>query len=147
MSVTLKRPKENLLIMKSQLTMQIIFIPVYSKCIVYIGQFKGNAEKFYPAFYKSVSEVIVFKILSRRSSVILGFEVANHVLAHLAGSTVKESTVDFTRQVSFTSKEENIIKYLSGYVFGTLYRRIRRYNSSQRMFGVQSLCILLAGKS
>ena len=27
------------------------------------GQFKGNAEKFYPAFYKSVSEVIVSKNL------------------------------------------------------------------------------------
>ena len=77
----------------------------------------------------------------------MAFEVANHVLAHLTGSTVKESTVDFTQQVNFTSKEENIIKYLSGYVFGTLYWRIRRYNSSQSMFGVQSLCILLAGKS
>ena len=84
---------------------------------------------------------------SRRSSVILGFEVANHVLARLIGSTVKESTVDFTQQVNFTSKEENIIKYRSAYVFGTLYRRIRRSNSSQSMFGVQSLCILLAGKS
>ena len=111
-----------------------------------LGQFKGNAEKFYPAFYKSVSEVIMFK-KSRRISVILGFEVENHVLAHLTGSTVKESTVEFTQQVNFTSKEENIIKYLSGYVFGTLYRQIRRSNSSQTMFGVQSLYILLAGKS
>ena len=32
-------------------------------------------------------------------------------------------------------------------MFGTLYRRISRSNSSQSMFGVQSLCILLAGKS
>ena len=55
--------------------------------------------------------------------------------------------MDFTQQVNFTSKEENIIKYLSGYVFGNLYRRIRRSNSSQNMFGVQSLCILLAGMS
>ena len=55
--------------------------------------------------------------------------------------------MDFAQQVNFTSKEENIIKYLSGYVFGTLYRRIRTSNSSQSMFGVQSLFILIAGKS
>ena len=49
-----------------------------------IGSFKGNAEKFYPEFYKCVSsEEIVFKNLSRKGSVILGFEMANHVLAHL----------------------------------------------------------------
>ena len=26
-----------------------------------IGEFRGNAEKFYPAFYKSVSEVVAFR--------------------------------------------------------------------------------------
>ena len=111
-----------------------------------IGEFRGNAEKFYPAFYKSVSEVVAFRNLSRRSSVILGFEVANHVLAHLTGSNVNESTVDFTPPIKFSHKEQNIIKYLSGYVFGTLYRRIRTSKSCQNMFGVQSLHILLAGK-
>ena len=76
----------------------------------------------------------------------MGFEVANHVLAHLTGSNVRESTVDFTPPINFSHKEQNIIKYLSGYVFGTLYRRIRTSKSCQNMFGVQSLHILLAGK-
>lgn len=82
-----------------------------------IGSFKGDAEKFYPAFYKSVSENIVFRNLSNRSSILLGFEVANHVLAHLTNSTVKENTVEFSSHVNFSPKERNIIQYLSGYVF------------------------------
>ena len=48
-----------------------------------IGSFKGDTEKFYSSFYKCVSDVIVFRNLTKRPSVILGFEVANHVLAHL----------------------------------------------------------------
>ena len=111
-----------------------------------IGEFKGNAEKFYPKFYKCVSDNIIFKNLSRRSSVLLGCELANHVLAHLTGSNVKESSVEFHKP-AFSTKEVNIIKYLNGYVFGTVYRRIRRCKSSQTMFGVQSSDILLAGKS
>ncbi len=75
-----------------------------------IGSFKGNAEKFYPWFYKFVSsEVIVFKNLSRRGSIILGFEIANHVLAHLTGATVKEGNVAFSRPVAFSPKEVNLI--------------------------------------
>ena len=113
-----------------------------------IGNFKGNAEKFYPEFYKCVSsEEIVFKNLSRKGSVILGFEMANHVLAHLTGATVNEGNIAFSHPVAFSSKEVNIIRYLSGYVFGTVYRRIRRSNSTRTMLGLQSLSILLAGKS
>lgn len=113
-----------------------------------IGSFKGNAEKFYPAFYKCVSsEEKVFKNLSQRGSVFLGFEIANHLLAHLTGATIKEGNVVFNDPVSFSPKEVNLIHYLSGYVFGTVYRRIRRSNCTRSMLGVQSLSILLAGKS
>lgn len=113
-----------------------------------IGKFKGEGEKFYPEFYKCVSgEEIVFRNLSRRSSVFLGFEVANHVLAYLTGSTIKENNVDFSVATNFSKKENNIISYLSGYVFSTLYRRIKRSKSCQSMLGLQSLSILLAGKS
>ena len=110
-----------------------------------LGEFKGDAEKFYPKFYKCVPEV-VFKNLSPRSSVLLGCEVANHVLAHLTGSKVKDSLVEFPTP-SYSIKEMTIIKYLSGYVFGTIYRRIRRSKSTQSMLGIQSLSILLSGKS
>ena len=81
-----------------------------------IGSFKGNAEKFYPEFYKCVSsEEVVFKNLSRKGSVILGFEMANHVLAHLTDATVNEGNIAFSHPVSFSSKEVNIIQYLSAY--------------------------------
>ena len=108
----------------------------------------GDGEKFYPfyKFYKCVTgEEITFKNISRRSSVILGFEVANHVLAHLTGSTIKESNVDFYVAANFSKKENNInpISYLSGYVFSTFYRRIKSSKSCQRKFGFQSLSILL----
>ena len=41
----------------------------------------------------------------------------------------------------------SIIKYLSGYVFSTLYRRLRRSKSTQHLLGIQCLQLLLAGKS
>ena len=113
-----------------------------------IGKFKGDGEKFYPEFYKCVTgEEIAFKNISRRSSVILGFEVANHVLAHLTGSTIKEGNLDFSVAANFSKKENNIISYLSGYVFSTFYRRIKSSKSCQSKFGFQSLSLLLARKS
>ena len=114
-----------------------------------IGCFNGNSEKFYPTFYKCVSsDENAFINLSRHSSRILCYEVANHVVAHLTGSFVKESGsgVELRPNVSFTEKESYIIKYLSGYVFGTIYRHIRLSKSAQSMLGFQSLSILLAGK-
>ena len=75
-----------------------------------IGKFKGDGEKFYPEFYKCVTgEEIAFKNISRRSSVILGFEVANHVLAHLTGSTIKESNVDFSVAANFSKKTKTLL--------------------------------------
>eukprot|EP00795_Rhopilema_esculentum_P012563 gene12563-3259_t len=113
-----------------------------------IGDFKGSAEKFYPDFYRCVSsDEAVFKNLSHWGSVILGFEVANHVLSHLAGAIVKEGNVGSSQHVPFSVKEVNLIQYLSGFVFGTVYRRIRRSNNTKNMLGNQSLSILLAGKS
>ena len=72
-----------------------------------IGEFKGNAEKFYPKCYKCVSENSIFRNLPR-SSVILGCEVANHVFAHLTGASVKDSSVEFSVP-TYSTKENNII--------------------------------------
>ena len=69
-----------------------------------IANFNGNAEKFYPMFYKAVSGETVFKYLSKRSSILLGFEVANRVLSHLTGLTIKESSDDLESNISFTKK-------------------------------------------
>ena len=75
------------------------------------------------------------------------FYLVNRVLSHLTGLTIKESYDDLESNISFTKKEQNIISYLSGYVFGTFYRNIRKSKSSQGIFGYQGLQILLAGKS
>ena len=73
--------------------------------------FDGDVEKICPLFYDSVSgDDIVFKNLNRKFSVILGFEVANSILAHLNDTITPE----------FTDKEQNIIKYISRYAMKTM---------------------------
>ena len=68
----------------------------------FIGKFNTYGGKFHP-FYKCISgEEIGFRSMPPRFSVILGFEVVNHVLAHLTGSTIKESNVDFTVATYFS---------------------------------------------
>ena len=44
--------------------------------------FKGDAEKFYPAFYKCISDAEnpFGGSLNKHASLLLGFEVTNHVL-------------------------------------------------------------------
>ena len=113
-----------------------------------IYNFKGNAEKFYPQFYKINSEYKMFPNLTKRASVILGCEVANLVLAHLCNAEVKENHVDFSsNNNTFTKKENSIIRYLAGYVISTVYRRLRRSKSTLSQLGSQSLDLKLAGKS
>ena len=51
-----------------------------------IKKFAGDGEKFFPSFYNCVSgDKHVFSRLSRKCSVLLGYEVANSILAHLNG--------------------------------------------------------------
>ena len=116
-----------------------------------IQSFNGDAEKFYPLFYKRISETEkAFKNeLSKTCSLLLGFEVANHVLCHLTGSSIKNNILEFAEKShEFTEKEKSIICYLSGYVFSTFYRRVRFSNkkSSDNIYHQQYLSLLLAGK-
>ena len=97
-----------------------------------LAEFNGNAAKYYPRFYKVFSETNPFQNLSHNCCLLLGFEVANHVLSRLTGAIYNENvlTIDDISP-KFTEREKSIIAYLSGYVFGTLYRRIRFSKSSQ----------------
>ena len=89
-----------------------------------IQSFNGNGEKFYPRFYDCVSgEDNIFKNLYRKCSVILGFELANVVLAHLNG-TILSSENASSSTCQFNKKECNIVKYISGYVMQTLYSHL-----------------------
>jgi len=51
-----------------------------------VTEFDGNAEKFFPMFYKCISGENIFLNLSKHSGTLLGFELANHVLAHISGT-------------------------------------------------------------
>ena len=91
-------------------------MPAYMLISDIIVSFNGNAERFYPEFYKSLSD-FVFKNLSQNCSVLLSFEVANHVLAHISGAFFKDEVITFKySETEFSEKEKSIIPYLSGYV-------------------------------
>ena len=115
-----------------------------------IGTFSGDAEKFYPQFYKIMAETDTpFKNLSHKCSLLLGFEVANHVLAHLTGASFKEDVLTFKHDPNqFSEKDKSVIAYLSGYVLRTIYCRIRFSKSScyTSLYHQQCLHVLLAGK-
>ena len=115
-----------------------------------IQNYKGDGENFYPDFYNCVTgDEKAFPKLSRRTSVIVGLEIANHTLAFLSSGqvTTNNDTIDFNTESQLTKKEKNIVSYLSGYVFGTLYRRIRCSKYHQSVLSTESLNILTAGKS
>ena len=115
-----------------------------------IEKFDGDSEKFYPLFYKRVSdaEQLFLRPLSHNCSLLLGFEVANHVLCHLSGSMLKGDVVELKeKSQEFNEKEKSVISYLSGYVFSTFYRRIRFSKKPHSdVYSQQYLGLLLAGK-
>ena len=81
---------------------------------------------------------------------ILRFEVVNQVLAHLTGATIRDDVLSFDDASSkcLSEKEITIISYLSGYIFGTFYKRIRFSKSSHfdSVYYQQCLSFLKAGK-
>ena len=66
-------------------------------------------------------------------------------MKHLTGN-VNINNKDGTPAKDLNEKENNIVTYLSGYVFGTLYRRIRR-SKNQSDSTDQYLSLLLSCKS
>ena len=113
-----------------------------------ILQFQGDAEQFYRLFYNCVTkEHCFFKDLSRNCCLLLGFELANHVLAHLNKSSYEGDIIkQKAEKINFSEKDNACIGYLGGYVFGTFYRRIRNSKKWQTTKSQQCLALLLAGK-
>ena len=114
-----------------------------------IKKFDGDGEKFFPSSYNCVSgDKHDFPRLSRKCSVLLGYGVSNSILAHLNGQLKQDNTNNnISTVIELNCKEKNIVAYLSGYVFGTLYRRIRRSKTYSEESSVQCLSLLAAGKS
>ena len=90
--------------------------------------FKGDAEKFYPAFYKCISDAEnpFGWSLNKHASLLLGFELENHVLSYLSGGSLeKDSAVQFKySSADLSDKKKSIAFYLSGHVFSTFSRRL-----------------------
>lgn len=111
-----------------------------------VESFDGNAEKFFPSFYDCVSgDNIIFQNLDKRCSTILGFELANVVLAHLNSNDILTNNTDPVC-MELNSKERNITKYLSGYVIHTLYFRLRKSAKHKNDINTKHLSLLLATK-
>ena len=79
-----------------------------------IYTFNGDAEKFYPEFYKVFNDAEThFTGLSRHSRLLVGFELANHVLAHLTGSKFQDDVVSFKHQETVFSERINLSSHIS----------------------------------
>ena len=51
-----------------------------------VENFNGDAEVFYPKFYKVVGQKGFMKILTDKTSTLEGYDFANHISAHLTKS-------------------------------------------------------------
>ena len=91
--------------------------------------FKWDAEKFCPAFYKSISDAenLFRKSLNKHPTLLVEFELANHGLDYLSGGSFeKDSVVQFKfRSTDFINKVKSIVFYLR-YVFPAFSRRLSR---------------------
>ena len=65
-----------------------------------------------------------FRGLDLNCTRILGFEIANYILAYITGATYGDDVVNFDCDTKFSAKEKSLIAYLSGYVFGEFYLRM-----------------------
>ena len=124
-------------------------ILVHGKLENIISDYNGDADKFYPKFYAAISEQEpFFDSLPTESSLLLGMELANSILAYLTNCTVKDGLLNTTSdQFVLSQREEDALVYLSGYVFGTLYRRLRNSQSLKKSDLNQTyMTILLSAK-
>ena len=89
--------------------------------------------------------ILLFRNLDSRSSKFLGCEVANSVLSHLNGTNKHENLSVELKE--FDDKERSILKYISGYMFKTLYCRLRKSSRHQTDINISHMNIFLAGKA
>lgn len=109
-----------------------------------IVKFNGDAENFFPLFYNIFKKTPgPFLNLSYHCTLLLGMELCNHVLIHISGtSTTSTDNSSFNHSLrKFDAKQTEIITYLSGYVVGTFYRRIRFGKTSSHDSFYASQCL------
>ena len=114
----------------SPLSLQDV-MPCYELIKPLILKFNGDAEKFYPLFYKLFEKNQPFIGLDYHCTLLLGFELANQILAELTNAEISIDGQSIIFDKSFAEMDErqkSIISYLSGYIVGTFYRRINLVN-------------------
>ena len=124
-------------------------ITAYNLITPVISSFNGDVEKFYPRFYKVfVDAEDPFRGLDVNCTRLLGFEIANHILAYITGATYSDDVVHLDCDTKFSAKEKSLIAHLSGYVFGAFYRRIclSKTAHQDQTYHQQCLSLLVAGK-
>ena len=89
-----------------------------------------------------------FRGLDVNCSTLLGFQIANHILASITRATYSDDVFHFDCDTKFYAKEKSLIAYLSGYVFGVFYRQIRFSKTAlqDQTYHQQCLSFLVAGK-
>ena len=125
-------------------------MPCYEFIKPLIEKFNGDAEKFYPVFYQIFKKNRPFNALNYHCTILLGMELCNHVIVVLTGAKVNIEGQTVYESKSFfemDKKEKSIITYLSGYVVGTFYRRIKFSKSQSNCeYAEQCLSFLSACK-
>ena len=124
-------------------------MPYYKLILPVVNSFSGDTDDFYPQIYKLYSKPESYKNLSHDCRLILSFDVVNQMLAHITGAKIHTDILVYENSdiSTLTEKDISIISYLSGYVFGTFYRRLRSMKSNtSSYYQQQCLSFLMAGK-
>ena len=124
-------------------------MPYYKLILPVVNSFSAGTGKFYPQIFNLYSQAENYKNLSHDCSLILSFDVVNQILVHLTGAKIHSDIMVYENSdISIlTEKDISIISYLSGYVFGTFYRRLRSTKSNtSSYYQQQCLSFLMARK-
>ena len=107
-------------------------MPYYEFILPILNSFSGDTEKFEPQIYKLYSQAENCKNLSHDCCLILSFDVVDQILAHLTGGKIHIDILVYENSdiSTLTEKDISIILNLSGYVFGTFYRRLHSTKSN-----------------
>ena len=126
----------------------------FHDCIGYVF----SLEKFYPMFYRVVTQIGSIQGLSRTASIVVGFELANHVIAYYKSlKEVQQSTLTSKSSLGLvggltsdhktilSERDVSVVVYIGGYIFSNLYRRLRKVPCQSDLIQ-QKLLLLKAGK-
>ena len=108
-----------------------------------------NLDKFYPMFYKIVTQIESIHGLSKKSSIVVGFELANHVIGYYKKSETVSSSASPSLPIIaavLNERDVSVVTYISGYVFSIFYRRLRKSLKWETDLFQQKLALLKAGQ-